>query len=65
MKKNKLGMGLGIVLLLYVYYLMARVIPDMSDFKMISTFYYTNADDVFQHRESFYTGDTDWNDSST
>lgn len=47
MKKNKLGLGLGIVLLLYAYDLMARVIPDMSDFKILSPFSYANAADVF------------------
>ncbi|WP_455717382.1 ABC transporter permease subunit [Anaerosporobacter sp.] len=47
MKKNKLGLGLGIVLLLYAYDLMARVIPDMSDYKIISPFSYANASDVF------------------
>lgn len=47
MKKNKLGLGLGIVLLLYAYDMMARVIPDMSDYKIISPFSYANAPDVF------------------
>lgn len=47
MKKNKLGIGLGIVLLFYAYDLMARVIPDLSDYKVISPFSYANAADVF------------------
>jgi ABC-2 type transport system permease protein len=47
MKKNKLGLGLGIVLLLYAYDLIARVIPNMSDYKMLSPFSYANAADVF------------------
>ena len=45
-KKNKLGLGLGIVLLLYAYDLIARVIPDLSDYKAISPFSYANAADV-------------------
>lgn len=45
-KKNKLGLGLGIVLLLYAYDLIARVIPDLSDYKVISPFSYANAADV-------------------
>ncbi len=46
MKKNKFGLGLGIVLMLYVYDLMARVIPDLADYKFISPFSYANAADI-------------------
>ena len=51
MKKNKLGAGLGIVLLLYGYDLMARVIPDLSDYKIISPFSYANAADILSTGE--------------
>lgn len=51
MKKNKLGLGLGIVLLLYAYDLIARVIPDLSDYKIISPFSYANAADVLSTGE--------------
>lgn len=51
MKKNKFGVGLGIVLLLYAYDMMARVIPDLSDYKMISPFSYANAADLFSTGE--------------
>lgn len=46
MKKNKCGIGLGIVLLLYGYDLMARVVPDLSDYNVISPFSYSNASDI-------------------
>ena len=46
-RKNRLGIGLGIVLFLYAYDLMARVIPDLSDYKVISPFSYANAADIF------------------
>lgn len=46
-KKNKLGVGLGVVLLLYAYDLITRVIPDLSDYKVISPFSYANAADIF------------------
>lgn len=46
MKKNKLGLGLGIVLFLYAYDIMARVIPDLSDYKWFSPFSYANAADI-------------------
>lgn len=46
-RKNKLGIGLGIVMLLYAYDLIARVIPDLSDYKLFSPFSYANASDLF------------------
>lgn len=51
MKKNKFGIGIGVVLLLYAYDLMARVIPDLSDYKVISPFSYANAADIFSKSE--------------
>lgn len=51
MKKNKLGLGLGIVLLLYAYDMIARVIPDLSDYKIVSPFSYANAADVLSTGE--------------
>ncbi|MBQ4284390.1 MAG: ABC transporter permease subunit [Lachnospira sp.] len=51
MKRNRMGIGLGIVLFLYAYDLMARVIPDLSDFKVISPFSYANAADIFSTGE--------------
>lgn len=45
-KKNKPGLALGIVLLLYAFDLVARVIPDLSDFKLLSPFSYANAADL-------------------
>lgn len=51
MKKNKLGLGLGIVMLFYAYDLMARVIPDLKDYKLFSPFSYANAADVFSTGE--------------
>ena len=47
MKKNKIGLGLGLVLLLYAYDLIARVIPDLSDYKTVTPFSYANAADIF------------------
>ncbi|MGN0352448.1 MAG: ABC transporter permease subunit [Roseburia sp.] len=52
MKKNKLGLGLGIVLLLYAYDMIARVIPDLSDYKIISPFSYANAADILSTGET-------------
>lgn len=51
MKKNKLGLGLGIVMICYAYDLMARVIPDLSDYKLLSPYSYSNAADIFSTGE--------------
>ena len=51
MKKNKFALGLGIVLLLYAFDLIARVIPDLSDSKIISPFSYANASDIISSGE--------------
>ncbi|MGN0389650.1 MAG: ABC transporter permease subunit [Wujia sp.] len=51
MKKNKLGIGLGVVLMFYAYDLIARVIPDLSDYKVIGPFAYANAADIFSSGE--------------
>lgn len=45
-KKNRLGTGLGIALLFYAFDLIARVIPDLSDYKAISPCSYANAADI-------------------
>lgn len=50
-RKNKLGLGLGVSLFLYAYDLMARVLPDLSDYKLISPFSYANAADLFSTGE--------------
>ena len=46
-KKNKLGIGIGIAMILYLYDLMARVIPDLKDYIFISPFSYANATEIF------------------
>ncbi len=51
MKKNKTGLGLGVVLLLYAYDMIARVVPDLKDYKVISPFSYANAADIFSTGE--------------
>lgn len=46
-KKNKIGAGLGIVILLYAVDMMARIIPAIKNLKYITPFYYSNAADIF------------------
>ncbi len=52
-KKSKLGFGLGIVLLLYAFDMITRVIPDLSDYKIITPFSYANAADVLSTGEIY------------
>ena len=51
MKRGKLISSvlatLGIVMIFYAYDLMSRVIPDLSDYKILSPFSYSNAADIF------------------
>ena len=46
-KKNMVGAGLGIALLLYSFDLTGRVIPDLKDMLFISPFSYSNATEIF------------------
>ncbi len=46
MKKNKFGIGLGVVLMVYVCDMIARVVPDIKDVKVVSPFSYANAADI-------------------
>lgn len=46
-KKNKLGTGLGVALIFYVYDLIGRVVPDLKDYLFIGPFSYANASEIF------------------
>ncbi len=50
-KKNKLGIGLGLTFFLYVWDLLARVIPVLEDWEFLSPFSYANASDIFRTGE--------------
>lgn len=45
-RRNKFGIGIGIVLLLYAYDLLARVVPDMGKGQWLTPFSYSNATDI-------------------
>lgn len=53
-RKNKLGIGLGLTFLLYVWDLIGRVIPDLKKTLFLTPFSYANASDVFS------TGTVEW-----
>lgn len=50
-KKSKIGIGLGLTFFLYVWDLLAKVIPALEDFRFISPFSYANASDIFSNGE--------------
>lgn len=45
--KNRMGLALGMSLIVYVYDIMGRVIPDMKDYLFIGPFSYANASEIF------------------
>ncbi len=46
-KKNRLGVGISVAMILYLFDLMARVVPDLEDILIISPFSYANATAIF------------------
>lgn len=52
-KKSKVGMGLGLTFFLYVWDLLARVVPAIEDFLFLSPFSYANASDIFSTADIF------------
>lgn len=45
--KNRMGLALGMALIMYVYDIMGRVIPDMKDYLFVGPFSYANASEIF------------------
>ena len=45
--KNRMGLGIGISMMLYVYDLIGRVVPDMKDYLFIGPYSFANASDIF------------------
>lgn len=54
-KKNKLGIGISVAMLFYIYDLMARIVPDLKDAMFISPFSYANATSIFSNAETDMT----------
>ena len=45
--KNRMGMGLGIALLFYVYDLIGRAVPDLKEYLFIGPYSYVNGSEIF------------------
>jgi len=52
-RKNRLGIGFGIAVILYFFDLMARVIPNLKKYIGVGPFSYANAADIFS-KEAIY-----------
>ncbi|MBP5299245.1 MAG: ABC transporter permease, partial [Lachnospiraceae bacterium] len=50
--KNKMGLGLGIALIFYVYDLIGRVVPDLKDSLFVGPYSYANASSIFSGKET-------------
>ena len=50
--KNRMGLGLGIALIVYVYDIMGRVVPDLKDYLFIGPFSFANASEIFAGYEA-------------
>lgn len=50
-RKNLMGAGLGLVILLFAADMMCRIIPAIEDVKYITPFYYSNGADIFTSGE--------------
>lgn len=50
-EKNKVGLGLGIALMLYFYDVIGRVVPDMKDYLFVGPYSYANASEIFSGAE--------------
>jgi ABC-2 type transport system permease protein len=45
--RNRLGLGLGVALIVYAYDLMGRVVPSLKDYLFIGPFSFANASEIF------------------
>lgn len=48
-KKNRQGLGISVAMVLYLYDLMARVVPDLKNVMFFSPFSYANATSIFSN----------------
>lgn len=46
-KRNRMGAGLGVAILLFAADMMCRIIPAIENLKYVTPFYYANAADIF------------------
>ena len=49
--KNRMGLGIGIALIFYLYDIIGRVVPDLKDYIFVGPFSYANASEIFSGAE--------------
>ncbi len=49
--KTRMGLALGVSLIIYTYDIMGRVIPSMKDYLFLGPFSYVNASEIFAHMD--------------
>ena len=54
--KNRMGLGIGIAMFLYIYDVMGRVVPDLKDALFVGPFSYANASDIFSGKDLLVSG---------
>ena len=54
--KNRMGLGIGIAMFLYIYDVMGRVVPDLKDALFIGPYSFANASDIFSGKEILVSG---------
>ena len=50
--KTRMGLALGVSLIIYTYDIMGRVIPSMKDYLFLGPFSYVNASEIFAHMDA-------------
>lgn len=53
-KKNAPGIGIGLALTLYLYDLLARIVPPLKDFIFLTPFSYCNAAEIFSKTADYF-----------
>jgi len=48
-KKSKLGIGIGLAMVLYMFDIIARAVPDLGDYKFVTPFGFSNAAEIFSN----------------
>ena len=50
--RNRIGLGLGVALLLYAYDLIGRAVPDLKNYLFIGPYSYVNASEIFSGKSA-------------
>ena len=54
-RENRIGIGMGVALVLYLFDLMARIVPALEDYAMVSPYSFANASEIFVGKDMNYS----------